>query len=181
MKQQFYKESKYLSLILRHKPEKIGLELDKNGWVSTELLLKNLNKSGFKIDLSKLKQIVFDNDKQRFAFNDDYSKIRANQGHSLKVELNYEPVKPPKNLYHGTATRFLDSIYENGIQKQKRHHVHLSLNIETAKNVGSRYGKTVVLIIDTEQMYKDGFEFFESENGIWLVDNVPNKYIQERL
>ncbi len=181
MRQQFYKESKFLSLILRHKPEKIGLELDKNGWVSTELLLKNLNKSGFKLDLSKLKQIVFDNDKQRFAFNDDYSKIRANQGHSLRVELNYEPVKPPKNLYHGTATRFLDSIYENGIQKQKRHHVHLSLNIETAKNVGSRYGKTVVLIIDAEQMHQDGFEFFESENGIWLVDKVPSKYIQERL
>ena len=171
--------SKFLSLILRHKPETIGIELDENGWINTDLLLAKSIQHNYKIDLETLKIIVETNNKKRFSFSDDFAKIRANQGHSLDIELGYLPTKPPRILYHGTAEKNLNSILLHGLEKRDRHHVHLSQDIETAINVGKRHGKPIVLEILSEKMYNNKFDFFLSENGIWLVEKVPTIYINE--
>jgi putative RNA 2'-phosphotransferase len=171
--------SKFLSLILRHKPEVIGIQLDENGWVSTKLLLQKCNQHNHKIDFETLKIIVETNNKKRFSFSVNFEKIRANQGHSLNIELGYLPTKPPRILYHGTAERNVNSILLYGLDKRNRHHVHLSQDIETAINVGKRYGIPFVFEIFSEKMYNDKFEFFVSENGVWLTENVPAKYIKE--
>ncbi|PTB97288.1 RNA 2'-phosphotransferase [Marivirga lumbricoides] len=172
------KISKFLSLVLRHKPETISLELDENGWADTDFLIQGMLKANYSIDIKVLKDIVSSSDKQRFKFNDDFSKIRANQGHSINVDLKLEQTLPPEILFHGTATKNIDSIMQGGLLKQSRHHVHLSSDRETAKKVGMRYGKPIVLIIEAGKMSSDGIEFYLSENSVWLTENVDIKYIK---
>ncbi len=172
------KISKFLSLVLRHKPDAVGIELDENGWVNVETLRKACAENGRSFTRTELEEVVETNDKKRFAFNEDGTMIRANQGHSINVELGLEEQIPPKILYHGTAEKNLGKIYESGLQKMKRHHVHLSDNIETALNVGTRYGKPVIFQIETEKMLTENFKFFVSENGVWLVDEVPPKFLE---
>ena len=176
-KKQEIKLSKFLSLLLRHNPGAIGLELDGNGWANVDELIEKSSKKGKKFDLKDLKYIVKNCDKQRYTFNEDYTKIRANQGHSIKVDLDLKPSTPPEVLYHGTATRNLDSILKNGIHKSNRHHVHLSLDVGTATKVGQRHGKVVILQINAKQMNGDGHQFFLSKNNVWLTDFVDPKYI----
>ena len=167
------KISKFLSLVLRHQPEAAGVKLDDNGWVEVEQLLSNMRERGWKMDFELLSLVVDTNNKKRFAFNEDKSKIRASQGHSIDIELGYSPQLPPPILYHGTAEKNLASILKDGLQKRSRQHVHLSQEIETAIKVGARHGKPVVLQVEAEGMYKEGFAFFISENGVWLTDHVP--------
>lgn len=169
--------SKFLSLVLRHSPETIGIELDENGWVSVDQLLSCMSKNGNPISIEFLNQVVANNDKKRFAFSDDGLRIRASQGHSVDINLGLSPIEPPSILYHGTATRFLESILEHGLTSQSRTHVHLSKSIETAYSVGKRHGSPVVLLIDAHQMFLDGHQFFQSENGVFLTDHVDVKYI----
>lgn len=166
--------SKYLSLVLRHKPEMIGLNIDNNGWVNVDELI---NKSTLEFNLDELKEIVETNDKQRFLFSDDFSKIKATQGHSIKIELELTPIEPPEILYHGTVEKFIDSINKDGLLKMNRNHVHLSDNKYTAINVAKRRGQPIILIIKSKEMFNDGYKFFCSENNVWLTDNVPSKYI----
>jgi len=170
------KVSKFLSLLLRHKPETIGLKLDKNGWADIDELIEKSKK--IKLTRALIDEVVADNDKQRFIIEGD--KIRANQGHSIKVDMEFKAVTPPDTLFHGTATRFLESIMETGLSKQKRQHVHLSKNIETATAVGKRHGKVVILEVDAKNMSEEGYEFYLSENGVWLTDNVPVNYLKEQ-
>ncbi|WP_434339541.1 RNA 2'-phosphotransferase [Motilimonas cestriensis] len=174
------KISKFLSFVLRHKPEAIGLTLDDNGWVNIDNLINKSNKSGevSSINRELIQEVVDTSDKKRFIFSDDGQNIRANQGHSIQVDLQLKPVTPPEFLYHGTATRFLESIMEEGLKPQERQHVHLSTNIETATAVGQRYGKPVILTIKALLMHKQGLVFYRSENGVWLTDNVPVPFLQ---
>jgi len=169
--------SKFMSLVLRHNPQQIGISLDDNGWADTNLLLKGIHKNGHKVTFEDLKEVVGTNDKKRFKFNDDFSKIRANQGHSVSVDVEMNEAAPPDVLYHGTATRFLCAIKNEGLISKSRLHVHLSSEKETAIKVGSRHGKPVVLTINAAKMQTDGFIFYLSENGVWLVDAVPPEYI----
>ncbi|UPT69138.1 MAG: RNA 2'-phosphotransferase [Sphingobacteriales bacterium JAD_PAG50586_3] len=169
--------SKFISLVLRHKPETIGVTLDENGWADVADLLQKFNAHGTAITFDELKAIVDENTKKRFAFNDDFTKIRANQGHSVEVDLKLQPQTPPAILYHGTALKNLDSIKEKGLLKGERQHVHLSDNIATATQVGSRHGKPIVLHIDTVTMLADGHIFYLSDNNVWLTDFVPAEYI----
>lgn len=171
------KESRLLSLVLRHKPEEIGITLDKGGWAVVSELLKGMSARGNKITMAELEEIVATNDKQRFSFNETKTKIRANQGHSVSVDLGLKPVVPPKILYHGTAISNLDVILKTGIKKMNRLHVHLSADVATASKVGSRHGKPVVLEVNAEAMHKDGHAFFQSANQVWLTDKVPVEYI----
>ncbi len=171
------KISKFLSLILRHKPEIIDIQMDEQGWVKTDELLEKLRLHHRGISLEQLKTVVAENNKKRFAFNEDESLIRASQGHSVQLDLGYDAVTPPEFLYHGTATRFLESIRKTGLEKRGRHHVHLSQELSTAKNVGGRHGKVIILNIRSLEMHQKGFDFFVSENGVWLTDHVPVEYI----
>lgn len=170
--------SKFLSLVLRHKPEEIGLELDGNGWADVDVLIQRCNQHDVSLTVDVLKHIVDTNLKKRFAFNEDYTKIRASQGHSVDVDLALKTVNPPAVLYHGTAERFASSILEMGLTKQERQHVHLSSDAETALNVGRRHGKPLVFEVSALQMVADGHEFFLSDNGVWLTDHVPVKYLK---
>lgn len=170
--------SKFMSLVLRHKPETIGLELDENGWANVQEMIDKMNATGAEVDIELLYIIVATNDKKRFAFNEDKSMIRANQGHSIEVELNLREVQPPDFLYHGTVEKFIDIIRIEGLKKMERQHVHLSKDTATATNVGNRRGKAVILKIDAVKMYADGFTFYLSENEVWLTDEVPVQYIQ---
>lgn len=169
--------SKFLSLVLRHQPEKINISLDANGWTDVDILVQQCNEHGVPLDIDLLEEVVFTNDKQRFAFNEDQTLIRANQGHSVSVDLDLPVSIPPGQLYHGTVEKFLVIIQQNGLQKMARQHVHLSRDIETAQKVGSRRGKPVILIIDTQKMQADGFKFYLSNNGVWLTEEVPVQYI----
>ena len=179
--------SKFLSLVLRHKPQSIGIKLDEHGWTDVGTLLAKLNSKGYQIDLDQLRYVVETNNKKRFAFDDaengmppsgmPLSRIRASQGHSVEVDLGYAEKQPPEFLYHGTATQFVDTILVNGLKKMNRHHVHLSVDAQTARNVGSRHGKPVVLIVKAGDMSADGYVFYQSENGVWLTDNVPAAYL----
>ena len=165
--------SKMLSYILRHHPESIGLKLDNFGYANVDELISNMSKKNrVRIDFDTLKYIVDTDQKQRYSFNSDFSKIRANQGHSISVDLQLIEKVPPNELYHGTATRFLDSILNEGITKQSRQYVHISSDIKTALKVGKRHGKPVVLILDTLKMYQDGVKFYISDNGVWLCEYV---------
>lgn len=177
MKDRLVRISKFLSLVLRHRPEKIGLTLGEGGWVTVSALLRACETAGLALSLEELREVVHTNDKQRFAFSPDGSLIRASQGHSVKVELGYEPTMPPAILYHGTAERFLPSIKQHGLTKGRRHHVHLSDNRKTARAVGGRRGKAVVLEIASGRMQRDGHIFFRSANGVWLTESVPVEYI----
>jgi putative RNA 2'-phosphotransferase len=171
------KSSKFLSLVLRHQPEKIGIRLDEAGWVSVDELLRASNMHGVVLTREDLDDVVRTNSKQRFAFSEDGDRIRANQGHSVEVDLGYAPLQPPPTLYHGTSQRFLSSIREAGLVKRARHHVHLSPDIETAEVVGKRRPPFVVLTIDAESMHRDGHPFYQSANGVWLTEHVPAVYI----
>lgn len=170
--------SKFISLILRHKPETIGLELDANGWADTAELINKMNSNGKGITFEVLDYVVATNSKKRFAFNDDKTKIRASQGHSIAVDLQLQPVKPPAQLYHGTSVQSVSSILETGLEKRGRQHVHLSPDIETAMTVGSRHGKPAVFVVDAATMEEDGFDFYLSENKVWLTERVPVKYLR---
>ena len=170
--------SKFLSLVLRHQPEQIGLALDANGWADVSQLIQQCNKAGMALTLPVLEHIVDTNAKKRFAFNDQKDKIRASQGHSVEIELALEPVVPPHILYHGTADRFVVSIQEQGLIKQQRQHVHLSATIETAINVGQRHGKPFVFEVLAEELHQTGHQFFLSANGVWLTDHVPAAYLK---
>ena len=172
------KLSKFVSLILRHKPEEINLSLDENGWVEVNKLINGINKKNFNINLDDLKRIVSEDNKQRYSFNSDLTKIRANQGHSIKVNLDLKEVRPPDILYHGSSKKFMKNIIKEGITKQKRQYVHLSLETETASKVGKRHGELIMFILDSKKMYEDGYKFYLSENGVWLTDFVPSKYIK---
>lgn len=172
------KLSRLCSLLLRHAPEKADIKLDENGWVTVDELIEKVSQHYFPINRDLLNVVVTTNDKQRFTFSDDHLRIRANQGHSVNVDLALEELAPPDFLYHGTASKHLDSILENGINKGSRHDVHLSTVRETAMQVGSRHGRTVVLYIDAKGMHNDGFKFYRSKNGVWLTDFIPSKYIR---
>jgi putative RNA 2'-phosphotransferase len=169
--------SKFLSLVLRHKPEEIGLVLDNEGWASVDELIVKSNQNNLNISFDDLEEIVRLNDKKRFVFSDDFSKIRANQGHSIDIDLKLKPVTPPVILYHGTAEKNIASILEKGILKQDRNYVHLSADIETANKVGMRYGKPVIIKILALEMSKNGSLFYLSDNNVWLTDFVPNRFI----
>ncbi|MBI1881989.1 MAG: RNA 2'-phosphotransferase [Chloroflexi bacterium] len=172
------KISKFLSLVLRHKPETVGLTLDQAGWVSVLELLQACERHSFPISLEELRVVVANNDKKRFAFSQDGTLIRASQGHSVEVDLGYQPLQPPEFLYHGTVERFLSSIMAKGLLKGKRHHVHLSPDMATATKVGARRGKPVVLNVKSGEMYQAGYIFYQSANGVWLIDHVPTAYFE---
>ncbi len=171
------KKSKWLSKHLRHAPERIGLTLEEGGWVAVADLLEAGRRNNMALSLEQLEEIVADNDKQRFSFSDDKTKIRANQGHSVEVDLHLQPQQPPAILLHGTGSQNKDSILSSGLLKGRRHHVHLSRDIETARKVGARHGKPLVFRVDAAQMHADGIEFFVSDNGVWLCDFVPPRYL----
>lgn len=171
--------SKFLSLVLRHQPETIAITLDQNGWTDVKDLIEKANNYGIKFDRETLNHIVATNPKKRFTFNDTLDKIRASQGHSVEIELGYTNQKPPEILFHGTAEKFVQSILNTGLEKGNRQQVHLSADIETAIKVGQRHGKPFVFKVLAEQMYDDKFEFFISDNGVWLTDNVPTKYLKQ--
>lgn len=165
-------KSKFLSLILRHKPEAGNIVLDKYGWAEVKQVLKALN-----ISFNELDDIVQTDEKQRYSFNQEKSKIRANQGHSVPIDLDLPEQRPPKFLYHGTASRFLNSIYETGILSMKRNFIQLSADLKTAITVGKRHGQPVVLKVDSGKMAEDGYKFYISENGVWLTKEVKPQYI----
>ncbi|QXP61077.1 RNA 2'-phosphotransferase [Olleya sp. HaHaR_3_96] len=170
--------SKFLSLILRHNPATIGLILDDNGWADVEELIEKSKLSHQNFTVAQLEEVVVTNDKQRFGFNEDRTKIRANQGHSLKtVDLELKAIQPPEFLYHGTVARFIESIQKQGLQKQSRQHVHLSGDIETAVKVGSRRGKPIVLCVNAIDLHNQGHSFYLSKNGVWLTGAVPSEFI----
>jgi putative RNA 2'-phosphotransferase len=169
--------SKFLSLVLRHRPDKIGLELDDHGWADVGQLIRAAGENGVRFNEELLCEVVRTNDKKRFMLSDDGLRIRANQGHSVSVDLNLEPALPPPVLYHGTVARFIESIKDKGLLKGERHHVHLSPDDETATKVGERRGKPILLSIDAEAMAKDGHMFYRSENGVWLTLEVPPQFI----
>jgi putative RNA 2'-phosphotransferase len=170
--------SKFLSLVLRHKPETIGLKLNENGWADVEELIDKMNTRNFKITKAILNEVVVSNNKQRFAFNENKSKIRASQGHSIQVDLGLKERVPQQYLYHGTGEKALASILQSGLQKRSRQHVHLSIDIPTAIAVGKRHGYPKVFIVAAQQMQQDGYTFYLSENNVWLTDSVPVQYIK---
>ncbi len=172
------KIGKFMSLILRHNPQKIGIELDDAGWASVDELLQGLKRKRHALSFEQLEDIVATNDKKRYRFNEDKTRICANQGHSLKLDLELEEVEPPEVLYHGTASRFMKSIRQQGLIKGSRHHVHLSLEKETARNVGMRHGIPIILAVSSGAMSRAGYPFYRSENGVWLVESVPPKYLK---
>jgi putative RNA 2'-phosphotransferase len=177
MEQHLIKYSKLLSLVLRHNPARLGLTLDPQGWVEVSTLLQAAKQHGIALNAQLLQRIVAENDKQRFAFSADRTLIRASQGHSVAIDLALAPQTPPDLLYHGTASRFLDSIRQNGLEKRSRQHVHLSINEETARRVGARHGKPVILQVAASQMVHAGMHFYCSANGVWLTDHVPVAFL----
>ena len=168
--------SKFLSFVLRHRPESIGLSLDSEGWVEISELLVACQRSGRNLSYKQLLDIVESSDKQRFVVRNGL--IRANQGHSVNVSLNLKASTPPDTLFHGTTRKALDSIKVSGLDKMNRRHVHLSLDIDTALKVGRRRGKPIVLIVAAAKMHEEGFPFYLSENGVWLTDAVPWEYLR---
>lgn len=170
------KISKSLSYWLRHRPEVIGITLNNEGWTNVKELIEKAQLE-VQFDLDELKEVVVSCDKQRFSFSEDFSNIRASQGHSVKINLSFKEITAPPVLYHGTAEQFIESIKKKGLLPGKRHHVHLSKDIETASKVGQRHGKLVILKIDTIKMQDAGFAFYISDNGVYLTDSVPKKFI----
>lgn len=171
------KLGRFLSLVLRHNPAAAKIKLDQQGYADVEQLLSGVNRAGWKIDRDRLERIVRENNKQRYSFNEDGTKIRANQGHSLAVDVELEQQVPPNVLYHGTASHAVDSIKAKGIVKGTRQHVHLSADVDTAHRVGSRHGKPAILTINALAMHEQGFVFYRSTNGVWLCDHVPWQYV----
>lgn len=177
MRNETDKLSVFISLILRHKPEAAGIVLDEHGWANVDELLAGINNTGRSIDMEILERIVQTDQKGRYSFNEDKTLIRANQGHSISVDVELEEQKPPETLYHGTAAQFVDNIMQQGLKPMSRLYVHLSKDVETAVKVGNRHGNPVVLKIDAKKMYEDGEKFYFSANGVWLVKYVAKKYI----
>ena len=171
--------SRFLSLVLRHRPETIGLELDAEGWASLGELVERAGRSGRELSEDLIREVVAHNDKQRFSLSPDGRRIRANQGHSIEVELGLEPVSPPELLYHGSARRRLASILADGLQRRGRQHVHLSPDARTARRVGERHGPAVVLVVAAGRMEAEGHTFFLSANGVWLTEHVPPGFLRE--
>jgi putative RNA 2'-phosphotransferase len=174
------KISKYLSKHLRHQPERLGLKLVVGGWVPVDALLAACAQHNFPITREELRQVVAENDKQRFSFDETGNSIRANQGHSVEVDLQLRAATPPPVLYHGTGERSLKFILESGLRKMARHHVHLSADAETAKRVGGRHGRPVVLEVDAAAMSRAGHQFYLSANGVWLVEYVAPEFLRRK-
>ena len=172
--------SKFLSLILRHKPETIGIKLDEHGWADVSELISGISKTR-PFDMKMLEEIVRTDNKQRYSFNEDKTLIRANQGHSIPVDVELEKKTPPEFLYHGTGEKFVSSIDKEGLLSKSRLYVHLSKDTETAVKVGSRHGKPVVYRVAARKMADEGYEFFLSVNGVWLVKAVPAEYLSKIL
>ncbi len=170
---------KFISLILRHDPQKIGLELDANGWANIDELIEKSAKHRVRFTRDNLDEIIITNDKKRYSFNSNATKIRANQGHSINIDLQLKPIPPPPFLYHGTPEKFVAIIREEGLKPMNRQYVHLSADKETATKVGSRRGKPYIFIILTDKIYEDGIEFYQAENGVWLTDYVDPKYFSK--
>ena len=168
--------SKYISLILRHKPEVIGITLDEHGWASVDELINGVSKT-YPLTMDALERIVAEDEKQRYSFNEDKTLIRANQGHSVPVDVELEEIEPPIVLYHGTGEKYVDSIDQIGLIPKSRLYVHLSSDINTAIMVGSRHGRPVVYVVDSKQMKIDGYKFYRSVNGVWLTKEVPVRYL----
>lgn len=173
------KLSVFISLVLRHKPSVIGITLDNHGWANVNELINGINNSGRKINMEILEEIVSTDDKRRYSFNEDKTLIRANQGHSIPVNVELKEATPPNILYHGTATKSLDNIKRQGIKSMSRLYVHMSKDLETAIKVGTRHGRCVVLEINTKKMFDDGIKFYISENGVWLTKYIDWKYVKE--
>lgn len=171
--------SRFMSLILRHKPETIGISLDEHGWADVEELIKGINASGKHLDRDMLDEIVQTDNKQRYSYSEDGSLIRANQGHSIPVDVELEEKIPPDVLWHGTGEKYVGSIDEQGLIPKSRLYVHLSSDIATAKKVGSRHGKPVIYQVDCKQMVDDGYQFYLSVNGVWLTKVVPVQYMKK--
>lgn len=169
--------SKYISLILRHKPETIGIHLDEHGWANVGELLEGIGKT-HTISMEILEEIVRTDEKQRYSFNEDKTLIRANQGHSVPVDVELEEVAPPEVLYHGTGEKFRASIEQEGLKPKSRLYVHMSADTETARKVGMRHGKPVIFRIQARKMQEDGYIFYKSVNGVWLTNAVPAAYLQ---
>jgi putative RNA 2'-phosphotransferase len=169
--------SKFLSLVLRHKPEAVGITLDDSGYVDVEVLLAACAAHGRPISRAELFSVVRDNDKQRFAVSADQKRIRANQGHSVAVELDHTPCAPPEILYHGTVLRFIASIRKQGLLKGARHHVHLSASRDVAVRVGERRGRPIILQVRAQALCTAGYTFFRTPNDVWLVEHVPAQYL----
>ena len=171
--------SKYMSLILRHKPETIGITLDEHGWANVDELIEGISRTqNFNMDI--LEEIVRTDEKQRYSFNEDKTKIRANQGHSIEVDVELEEKEPPEILWHGTGEKFATSIDNIGLIPKSRLYVHLSKDEETATTVGRRHGKPVLYVVKAREMYKEGFKFFLSKNGVWLTKEVPVRYLEKQ-
>lgn len=177
--QRYVRISKYLSKHLRHQPERLGLELLPGGWIEVDKLLAAASAYGFEISLADLQQVVATNDKQRFAFNESGDLIRANQGHSIDIDLQLPVQTPPDTLYHGTHIQAIAAVFASGLQKMSRHHVHLTTDLNTAFKVGGRRGESVILAIDTLAMVADGYSFYRTDNDVWLVDEVPPQYLTQ--
>lgn len=171
--------SKYISLILRHKPDVIGITLDEHGWANVSELIEGVGRT-HPLDMQILEGIVASDEKQRYSFNEDKTLIRANQGHSIPVDVELEQVAPPEILWHGTGAKFVESINQSGLIAKSRLYVHLSRDYETAVNVGSRHGKPVVYKVHAKEMEQDGYAFYQSVNGVWLTKEVPKKYLEEQ-
>ncbi|KRP92715.1 MULTISPECIES: RNA 2'-phosphotransferase [Bradyrhizobium] len=169
--------SKFLSLVLRHQPETIGLVLDSHGWASIDDLIAKANAAGTKFGRDDLLRVVAESDKKRFSLSPGTDRIRAAQGHSVSVELGLAPQEPPSILYHGTATRFVEAILSEGLKPQARQQVHLSSDEATAQRVGQRHGKPHIFKVDAGSMHAKGFKFFRAENGVWLTDHVPPEFL----
>jgi len=169
--------SKFLSYVLRHRPDSIGVELDEGGWLDVDTLLAATEHRDPPLTRELIEQVVRENDKQRFRLSEDGRRIRANQGHSVEVQLELAAVEPPAELFHGTAKRFLDSILATGLDRRARHHVHLSADVATASTVGRRHGELVVLRVASGDMQRDGHVFHRSHNGVWLTEHVPERYL----
>lgn len=172
----------FISLILRHKPEVIGITLDKHGWAKVDELINGINASGkYSIDMLLLEEIVRTDNKQRYSFNEDKTKIRANQGHSINVDVELKEAVPPEILYHGTGEKYVDSINTEGLKPKSRLYVHLSNDIDTAVKVGRRHGKPVVYSVSAGKMQRNGYKFYLSENGVWLTKVVPFEFIKAEV
>jgi putative RNA 2'-phosphotransferase len=175
---QLVKISKYLALHLRHRPERLGLTLEPGGWVAVDALLAACQRDRFPITRERLQEVVEKNGKRRFSFDETGTRIRANQGHSVAVDLQLDPATPPAVLYHGTYPDAVEAILQGGLRRMSRHHVHLSKDIATARAVGMRRGKPVVLAVDAAAMAAQGHVFYCSANGVWLVDEVPPAFLR---
>lgn len=170
--------SKYIALILRHKPEEIGISLDEHGWANVSELIEGISKT-YPFNMDMLEEIVKTDNKQRYSFNEGHTLIRANQGHSIPVDVELEEVIPPEILYHGTGEKFVSSIDQQGLIPKSRLYVHISGDKDTARTVGMRHGKPVIYRIKSGDMHKDGYVFYKSVNGVWLTKEVPTKYLEK--